>query len=381
MRILHLIRGMANSSGTTHIVGPLAEAQARLGHEVRLLTVEMAGEQAVLPNAALVRSEAHPMTFKTRHFGYSRSFARALNEALNCAEVAHVHAIWNYVTWRGMRAAARAGVPYMVAPQGSLESWALGRSRHTKALYARWVEKPLFDQAAAMQALTAAERAQCERYRIQAPVRILPNGVDLEAIDRIEGREDLVSRYGLPAGSRILLFLSRIFPKKGLDVLLRGFAAARLERVHLLVAGHDSGTGYRGVMEALAAKLGLGARVHFIGELRGEEKFRVLRGADAFALTSHSEGLPVAVVEAMACALPIVITPGCNLPEVAQRAAGWVIDPEPPAVAAAITEIFADIAAARARGVKARGLVEERFTWPKIAAESVRIYASLKHNG
>lgn len=377
MKILHLIRGLANSSGTTHIVGPLAEAQSRLGHDVRVLTVEKAGEAPVLPDPKLVESKVFPMTIRSRHFGWSRQYAQALDVFLEDADVVHIHAIWNFVSWRGMKSANRAGIPYFVAPQGSLEDWALGRSRHAKALYARLTEKPLFDHATAMQALTQAEEAQCQRFGIKAPARILPNGVDLDLIDQIKGRENLQERANLPGQGRILLFLSRIFPKKGLDLLLDGFSRALTDDVYLVIAGHDAGTGYQSDIEDRAQSLGIADRVRFIGEVRGDEKFRVLRGADAFALTSYSEGLPVAVVEAMACSLPVLITPGCNFPDVEKRGAGWLVDPDAEAVASGIRSVFVDLEEARKRGSKARQWVEEEFTWPRIAERSVEIYEEL----
>ena len=95
-----------------------------------------------------------------------------------------MHAIWNFPTWWTMREAHRAKVPYVVAPQGSLEGWALGRSRYAKALYAALAEKPYFDRAASMQALTETEAGQCRQFGIQAPIEILPNGVDLAGVDR-----------------------------------------------------------------------------------------------------------------------------------------------------------------------------------------------------
>lgn len=381
MNILHIIRGMANSSGTTHIVGPLAKAQARLGHEVRLMTVEKLGEEPVLPDGGLVRSEVFPMSWKSRHYGYSRRFVGAMDSAMDWAEVVHIHAIWNYVSWYGMKAAHKRGIPYIVAPQGSLEDWALGRSRYAKALYARFFEKPLFDKATAMQALTAAEAEQCEAFGIQAPARILPNGVDLGGIDRVVGVRDLVEAYNLPEDSRVLLFLGRLFPKKGLDILLKGFAKVLPDGVFLLIAGHDAGMGYRDEMEQLAKVLGISERVRFIGELRGEDKFRALRGADGFALTSYSEGLPVAVVEAMACGLPVLITPGCHYPEVDEVEAGWTVEANEAAVEKGVRKMFANSTEMRRRGANARALVERKFVWSRIAVDSVDIYKEMRANG
>ncbi|MEX1027726.1 MAG: glycosyltransferase [Candidatus Paceibacterota bacterium] len=376
MRILHVIRGLANSSGTTHIVGPLAEAQARLGHDVRVIFVEKYGEPPVMPDPALVRSECFPMTVRSRHFGWSRSYADAISRAVRDVDVVHIHAIWNFVTWWAMRAAHRANVPYLVAPQGSLEDWALGRSRYPKQLYAKVTEKRYFDRAAAMQVLTETEADQCARFGIRGPAKILPNGVDLSVIDRTRDAADLREEFGFAKESVLFIFLGRLFPKKGLDLLIPAFAKLADERadVGLVVAGHDAGSGYRGELEAMVMNSPAHDRIRFIGEVSGDRKFAVLRGADVFALTSYSEGLPVAVLEAMACGLPVVITPGCNIPEVSAHCAGWQVEANIGSVLEGLRAAANDAAARRRRGMNGRQLVEEKFTWPSIAEQSISIY-------
>ena len=377
MKIIHCIRGLANSSGTTHIVGPLAEAQARLGNEVSVFYVSKPDQQAVVPDSALVESREFPMSWPTRHLGWSRSYRAALRETVGSYDVVHIHAIWNYPTWMAMKEAKRAGVPYMVAPQGSLEAWALGRSAKLKRLYGVLGERRFYDDASAMQALTENEAAQCRAFGIAAPCEILPNGVDLAGIDAatVKGR-GLNERLGLDSEAKVLLFLGRVFPKKGLDVLIPAFAevARNLPDWHLVVAGDDSGTGYRKVMEDVASASEGAERIHFIGEVRGDDKFAALKSAQAFALTSYSEGLPVAVVEAMACGLPVLVTPGCNVPEVAEADAGWVCNADQKAVAETLKQMLSSGGELESRGEKARCLVEAKFTWPIIAERSIEIY-------
>ncbi|QVL50075.1 MAG: glycosyltransferase [Thiocapsa sp.] len=375
MQILHIIRGLANSSGTTHIVVPLSEAQARLGHAVTVMHVRKGAEPLVEPDPALVASRCFSESPPMGHLGPSLGYARALRHEIAGFDVVHLHAVWNFPTWYGMRTALRAGVPYMVAPQGSLEPWAFGHGRALRRLWARWLELPLLARATRLQALTETEASQMRAFGLEVPAAIIPNGV---GTDWLEGeRGDLAGRLGLPAGTRTLLFLSRVHPKKGLDVLLRAFAAAALEGVVLVVAGDDAGSGYAGQMRALAAELGLDERCRFIGEVRGEEKRALLLGADAYALTSHSEGLPVAVVEAMASALPVLITPGCNIPQVADVGAGLIVPPEVEAVADGLRTLFADPARMRAWGEQGRALVRERFTWPEIARQTVEVYREM----
>lgn len=375
MRILHVIRALANSSGTTHIVVPLSEAQARLGHTVTVIHVRKGAEPLVEPDPALVQSRCFAESPPMGHLGPSLGLARALRREIAGFDVVHLHAVWNFPTWYGMRAALRAGVPYLVAPQGSLEPWAFAHGRRLRRLWARWLELPLLARATRLQALTETEAAQMRAFGLQVPAAIIPNGVSM---DWLEGeRGDLAARLGLPAGTRTLLFLSRVHPKKGLDVLLRAFAQAALKDVVLVIAGDDAGSGYAGQMRALAAELGLKGRCRFIGEVRGAEKRAVLSGADAYALTSHSEGLPVAVVEAMASALPVLITPGCNIPQVAEAGAGLIVAPEVDAVTVGLQTLFADAAGLRQLGERGRALVRERLTWPEIARQTLETYSDM----
>ncbi len=378
MQILHVIRGLTNSSGTTHIVGPLAEAQARLGHTVRLFFVDKAGHRPVVPDPTLVEARGFPMTVPTEHAGWSRPFAQALPGALREADVVHIHAIWNFPTWWAMRAASRAGIPYVVAPQGSLEDWALNRSRRLKAIYAKTIERPYFNRALAMQALTETEAAQCRRFGITAPVAVLPNGVDLALIDRARQPRDLRREFSLPANSVVFLFLGRVFPKKGLDLLIRAFARLVNNGADacLLIAGHDAGTGYGHQIEQLIHANGVTERIRLIGEVAGDDKFATFRAADAFVLSSYSEGLPVAVLEAMGCGLPVVITRNCNVPEVEESKSGWVVNTSVDSLLEGLRHACACAQERQARGRNARRLVVEKFTWTRIANESLGIYGS-----
>ncbi len=378
MRILHVVRGMANSSGTTHIVGPLAEAQARLGHAVEVFYVEKPRAPAVLPDPGLVSSHEFRMTIPTEHIGWSRSFAKAITPAVSRVDAVHVHAIWNYPTLRTMRVAHRANVPYAVAPQGSLEAWALGRSRYLKSLYSAVAEKPYFDRATSMQALTEAEAAQCHAFGIRSPIRILPNGVDLRAIDAAAGQANLRAELGLPKETTLLLFLGRLFPKKGLDLLIPAFGqlVSADATAHLLVAGDDAGSGYRETVATLVREAGVSDRVHLLGEVQAARKWAVLRAADAFVLPSYSEGLPIAVLEAMACERPVVVTENCNLPEVRTAEAGWIVDATVESVLSGLRAATDSAHERGRRGRNGRQLVACRYTWDSIASQSLGLYSA-----
>lgn len=376
MRILHVIRGLTNSSGTTHIVGPLSEEQARLGHDVSVYFVEKGTTSPVLPDLRLIMARSFRATTLKGNPGLSLPFKRCIDETIRNFDVVHVHAIWNFPTYYAMRTAGRAGVPYIVAPQGSLEPWALSAGSWRRRLYAQHIERPLLQRSTRLQALTDAELAQFRAYGLDVPTAVIPNAVQQ---DWPQTKRNLAADLGLPYGTKTLLFLSRLHPKKGLDILIPAFAAFGRERedVALIIAGGDAGSGYGETIRGIARDLGLDRRCLFLGEVGGDHKRKLFAGADAFILTSHSEGLPIAVIEAMASGVPVIITPGCNIPEVAGVGAGLVVRPSPEATVAGLRHLFANPEGMRRRGENGRRLVQERFTWPKIAKRTIEVYEEM----
>ena len=379
MKILHVIRGLANSSGTTHIVGPLAEAQARLGHEVEVFHVEKMNERSLEPDPDLVKSTMFRMSVRSRHYGYSKPFCRAMKADVMRFEVVHIHAIWNYVTCTAMNVARQAAVPYVVAPQGSLETWALGRNRWAKQVYSSLFEKRLFDAAAAMQALTGREATQIQDFGIRSPVKVLPNGVPIELIDDAGVKDGWRAEIGLGDVDYVVLFLGRIFPKKGIDLLPPAISQILRKRkdIGFAIAGHDAGQGFTQKLKEDFARLGVDDKVKFVGEMVGRDKFQLLKSVDLFMLPSYSEGLPVAVLESLACSTPALVSPHCNIPEVQQRSAGWICEATVDAVCQGLQAALASKAELQRRGANGRRLIEEQFTWQRIAQQSIEIYQNL----
>jgi glycosyltransferase involved in cell wall biosynthesis len=373
-RILHVIRGLANSSGTTHIVIPLAEAQSGMGADVSVFHVAKPGEPSLSAARNRVRSVCFPMSVPLDNPGLSCAFARTVEREIEFFDVVHVHAVWNFPTWWTMRTADRIGVPYIVAPQGSFDPWALGLNAMGKRLYGFCTERPLLQRAAALQALTVKEAAQFRAAGLSAPAHVIPNGIPGDLFNRRRPAA-LGTRFGLGSDERVLLFLSRVHPKKGLDILLPAFRKLRdKHRVTLVVAGSDRGSGHLEAMRSLSMELGVDDSVRFIGEVAGEDKLDLIQSADAFALISHSEGLPVAAVEALGAGLPSVISSECNLPEVDTYRAGWVVAPNVDAAAAALMDLFDDPVEAAARGRRAAEMVQKDYTWEGIAARTLELY-------
>ena len=374
MKVLHVVRGLSNSSGTTHIVGPLSEEQARQGCEVSVYYVEKGADPSVEPDGQLVDCQSFPLTLPFSNPGVSLGFAKAIGKDIAQYDFIHVHAVWNFPTFFAMRSALGKGVPYMVAPQGSFDPWALKQSYWRKKVYGPICEIPLLNKATCLQALTSREAEQFQQCGIRAPVVVIPNGVDERNF--LQQGESLARRLDLPAGQRTLLFLSRLHPKKGVDILIKAFArfSSTRDDVTLVIAGGDGGSGYKDTLLDLVSELGIREKCRFVGEVRGRDKFDILLGADAFALLSHSEGLPVAILEAMAAALPVIITHDCNLPEVARHEAGEIVNADIDEAAEALARLFDEPCRAKTTGLNGRRLVKEQFTWNTIARRTLRCY-------
>ena len=248
-----------------------------------------------------------------------------------------------------------------------LDPWTLRRSRWKKRLAARWFENEHLRRAACLRALNQDEAAAFRAYGLRNPIAIVPNGVDLP--------DETAPAIG---SSRTLLFLGRIDPKKGLAELLRAWrrvvAAAGADGWHLQITGWGD-PGYVAAMQALARDLDLGRHVTFTGPLFGEGKADAFRNAAAFVLPSFSEGLPMAVLEAWSHGLPVLMTRACNLPEGFTAGAAIRIETDPEAMAKTLVAFMQTPASERrAMGEAGRRLVEERFTWDRVAADMHEVY-------
>jgi poly(glycerol-phosphate) alpha-glucosyltransferase len=286
-----------------------------------------------------------------------------------------------------------------------LDPWALNNSRFKKKLAALVFENAHLRRAACLHALCQSEVKSIRGYGLTNPICVVPNGIDLPSA--LETPELMVEGSALQrfaAGRKILLYLGRIHPKKGLVNLLKAWKQVRgrwsvvggqRSEWILAIAGWDEG-GHEAALKRLASELGLAfadvrgekaesrnpasdlcppASVLFLGPQFGEEKAACYRGCEAFILPSFSEGLPMVVLEAWAYGKPVLVTPECNLPEGFAAGAALRFERSAESIARALEDVFrAPPATLRTMGEKGRELVRDRFAWPKVAAEMKTVY-------
>ena len=271
-----------------------------------------------------------------------------------------------------------------------LDPWAVKNSAWKKKL-ALWVyESEHLRSAACLRALCESEARAIRAFGLKNPIAIIPNGVDmLEIGDRRSETGNPPWAVRVEPGKKVLLYLGRIHPKKGLDNLIRAWAELKINRKSdwvLAIAGWDQG-GHEDELKRLATGLAIPwadvrvnselrttnsepASVVFLGPQFNEAKSACYRHCDAFILPSFSEGLPMVILEAWACGKPVVMTPECNLPEGFPARAGIRITTDIEGIARGLTELFGRSAQELTElGRNGRRLTEEKFNWDRIARQ------------
>jgi poly(glycerol-phosphate) alpha-glucosyltransferase len=284
----------------------------------------------------------------------------------------------------GLDGARQVGSPLVLSPHGMLDPWAVRNAGWKKRMAWMAYERRTFATAACLHALNTPELSAIRAFGIVRPVCVVPNGVDLPVL----GGATTDANPALP-GRKVLLYLGRIHPKKGLPALLGAWArvlADPLARVAadswtLVIAGWGTG-GHGADLRALALKLQLGESVKFVGPQFGADKDRWYRRCDAVVLPSLSEGLPMGVLEAWSYSKPVLMTPQCNLPEGAQAGAAVEAQPTVDGLAAAIIALVASDSIQREEmGQKGRRLVRDRFSWAICSRQMLEMYEWLIHRG
>jgi glycosyltransferase involved in cell wall biosynthesis len=308
-------------------------------------------------------------------------------------DIMHTHGLWLYSSIAARKYSRANKRPYFISPHGMLDPWAVKNSAWKKKLALLLYECAHLRNAACLRALCKSEARSVREFGLKNPICVIPNGIDMptESVPFQAPWKDAV----VP-GCKVLLFLSRIHPKKGLVNLLKAWGKNRQLVVGngqsvgwaLAIAGWDQG-GHEADLKRLCTELSIpfadirepaGSQqspgsVLFLGPQFGEAKAACYHRCDAFVLPSFSEGLPMVVLEAWAHAKPVIMTPECNLPEGLSVGAALKVEATELSLMAGLNEFCHMTAGDRlAMGSRGRDLVLKQFTWTKVAEEMKAAY-------
>ena len=288
--------------------------------------------------------------------------------------------LWSHAGLLSWRAAKQHGIPTITYVRGLLEPTAFRVKGLRKRVYWHLVAKRILRDSTAVVALNERERESIRRLVAGGLIDVIPNGAALEG--EAESRDLLDARIPELAGHRYVLFLGRIHPVKGIDLLLRSASELRreLQDVRFVVAGPID-RAFAGRWSELMRAHALEDAVVAPGPVKGLLKTTLLAHADVFTLPSYGEGLPVAALEALLAGCPVVVTRQCNLPEVEEAGAGIVIDPDGDQLRHALRRILRDDRGRRDMSANARVLARTTFDWRAIGERTLDLCRDVARSG
>lgn len=362
--------------GPLRVAHGLSLALTRCGAEVRVCTTNLKNSHedlAVALDCPVLQDGIavyYAPTRTSRYWGFSPQLYRRTKELVAWADLVLVHFHYQFANWAGAYLARRCNKPYVIFAHGSFNQWGIARkSRWKKLAYLHTLERsnlaaPLFI------AYNAHEERQASLFAERGLV--LPSGIDPQELAHAPVRGSWRMRYPEAAGRICILYLGRLNPaQKGLDMLLPAFARLCQQRqdVHLILAGPDERGGEAEVRAQVAA-LGLTAHVTLTGMVDGVEKLALLRDSDLYALVSPSEGLSIALLEALYMGLPVVVTNRVGLANAIQQAqAGLVVERDVAQITDALRTLVEQTERRRNMGANAHQLVAQHYTWDAIAQQ------------
>lgn len=348
MKVLHVIPSVATADGgPARAVVQMVKALRENGIDAEIATTDDAGHgnHMEVPTARFVQHLDCPVIFFPRQIGYYKAsfpLGHWLRRQVRDYDLVHIHALFSYASWAASRACRLSGVPYLVRPLGLLNRYGMEHRRPwLKRLSFHLIERPLLNHCSAIHYTSQQEADEASRLRLQSPFAVIPLGIDLQPFENMPDAREFIQLWPEAQEKRVLLFLSRIDAKKGLDLLLPAFAS--VHKIHpdaLLVIAGSGDPALEAKLKDMAIELGIQNEILWTGFLDGREKLAALSAAEIFTLPSRSENFGIALLEAMAAGKACVTTVGVALAHDATPGSLNVVPLEVPALANALIDLL-----------------------------------------
>lgn len=362
--------------GSLRVAHATAKRLADRGHDVTVYTTDTAGSDGrVDHDSPITRDGVTIHYFKNISNLLARVFliptpvgvGVKLFRTVDSFDVIHIHEFYNLLTIFAIQAARKKDVPYIITPHGTVKRPGESHSQF-KYVINTTIGQNLFSNAARIIALTEDERKRLTSItNLANNIEVIPNGISASEY-RVQDStaEEFRKRHNVDDGV-LILFLGQLHAWKGLDVLVDAAETVESkidEPVNFVVAGGDHG--YKSTLIQEISQKGLQDSFKVLGFISEEDKKAALNAADVFTLPSRGEGQPMAVLEALSCGTPVVISEGCSLPEVPKADAGMVVRPDSKSLADALTEMIENPQQRIRMSINAEKLVESEFSWESV---------------
>ncbi len=372
----------ATYGGTSKIVTELVEAIGRLGVSIDLITTYANGSNNLdVPLNEWISEKSYRVQYFNcwyrDDFIISPSLINWLFKNVNNYDIVHSQTIFAPMISVAHSICKYFHVPYIVTPHGMLEPWALSYKAWKKKIYYKLFENPSIQNSSAIQATSSFELKNINSLKFKNTV-FVPNGIRHQEFETLPNPELFYQQFPETRGKTLILFLGRIDPKKGLDLLAPAFAKVynQFPHTHLVVAGPDN-IGFMDKAQNYFLQAGCLDAVTFTGMVSGVLKYAALSAANLYVAPSYSEGFSISILEGMASGLPCIITTACNFPEAAKAKAAHVVEININAIANALIECLSNPQQTTEMGDRAREFIFQNYTWDRAADKLIQVYKSV----
>jgi glycosyltransferase involved in cell wall biosynthesis len=385
MKVLQIVPSLSLIyGGPSQMVMGLSTALAAANVHVTVLTTDSNGDvgQAPLdvPLETPIQQDGYEVIYfrcaPFRRYKFSANLLRWLAAHAQDYDLAHIHALFSPISTAAAMMARQVGLPYILRPLGTLDPADLQKKKQLKRLYAQLLERPNLSGAAAVHFTADQEAKVSERFGVITRDLVIPLGVSLPETHL--GEVGVRSQMGIPDDRPLLLFMSRIEPKKGLDLLipaLEQLITAGVDFHFVLAGANPQDPQYEAAMVHQIQASPLGLHTTITGFISGSQKTALLQAADLFVLPSYYENFGIAVAEAMAVGTPVVISDQVHIwRDIQQADAGWVTPCDAIALAQTLQSALTNRAEWQRRGVRAREFANQHYSWQAIAQRMIQGY-------
>lgn len=385
MKILQVISSLDPAfGGPINVALGLSSAFVRMGQEVTIFTTD-AGTSSRLDvplgtavNIKGVKVYYFPVRY-FKHYKFSPALFKALRNNIPSFDIVHIHSLFQFSTLAAAYFCRKYHKPHLIRPLGQLDPYVLKKRALSKKIYLGLLERRNLEGAQAVHFTTDDEKNLANSLGLKIKSVVCGLGVDLEEFRILPEYGTFRSRQPGIKDKKIILFLSRINFKKGLDLLVEALAdiVKKRDDVVLVIAGPDN-EGYGKKVRSWVDRLGIAQDVIFTGMLLGQDRLAAFRDSDVFVLPSYSENFGLVILEAMACGVPVIVSNRVNISsEILKEKAGLVVDTDHVQLSGAIQRLIDEPRLKKELVERAKVFVEERFTWEIISSRLIDIYKTL----
>lgn len=387
MNILHVIPSVgSHRGGASQAVLEMLQSLKNTKVKVELVTTNDNGTDLLdVPLSQLTQYQEIPTRFFprfspqvsfVREFAFSWELTKWLWKHIHEYDLVHIHALFSYASTVAMIIARFKQVPYINQPHGLLCEWSLQQSQLKKKIYLSLIEKSNLQHSRILQLTSTKEVQEVELLGLGVPPVVMPLGLQIPA-DIPQSRQKLREMFNIPPEQTIILFMSRLHYKKGLDYLIPALSKVKTGKFTFILAGNGSPE-YEAEISELLINNQIEHCTHRPGFVTGEMKNILLQGSDIFVLTSHSENFGVVVLEAMAAGLATIVTPGVALASmIKENDVGYVPELDIVEITSVIEHCLNHSQESKEMGDRARQFILDNYTWDHIASKMISVYENI----